>query len=210
MVRQPTDWAFQVTTTTIYLLLIEITVLFGAVAAWYIRRETSTPGAGAPGKFGQKGLKGGFRPTLHELEDREPVPWGWPNYTPRHPPRIGKPDASEAMLALMDCIMMEKRLITEGGFHTAKGRSTDAPRTNGKGSDLSRGLFTTRQEKTDAASAGNDESMEITDVFGRSKNVLKYSRQGQVASEQALYKKSDSDLDFKNYEKKEILRPWGW
>jgi hypothetical protein len=210
MVRHPRGWAFQVTTTTIYLLLIEITVLFGAVSAWLIHRQTSKPGAGMPGKFGRKGLKRGFRPTLHELEDHKPVPWGWPNYTPRHPPRIGKPDMAEAMYTLMDCIMMEKRLITEGGFHLANDRSAGAPLTAGDDSGLSGGRLTARLEKKTAASYGSDESVDITDVFGRSKNVLKYSRQGRVASEQALYKKTDSDLNFKKFEETEILQPWGW
>jgi len=47
-------------------------------------------------------------------------------------------------------------------------------------------------------------------VFGRSANVLKYGRLGQAASEQSMFRKHSSELNYRKFEKKEILRPWGW
>ena len=93
------------TTTTIYLLFIEITVLFGALTAWFIHYSKKMPRMGKP----KSDL------TLNELENQPLAPKGWPNYRPKSPRRRGKPDVTEAMYALMECIMMEKRLMFQEG-----------------------------------------------------------------------------------------------
>ena len=188
---------FQVTTTTIYLLLIEITVLTGAVVAWFIHRASYSPGTGNY----QTNL------TLHELEEQRPVPWGWPNYQPKRPRRAGKPEVAEAMYVLMECIMMEKRLITEGDLQLEHPGISDS-HLNGTPDTGTPAERPASEPKT--PQAANDETIDIVDVFGRSKNVLKYSQQGKVASRQAVFRKNDPDLNFQQFEVKEILRPWGW
>lgn len=188
---------FQVTTTTIYLLLIEITVLTGAVVGWFIHRASYSPGTG----------NYHTNLTLHELEEQKAVPWGWPNHQPKKPRRVGKLEVAEAMYVLMECIMMEKRLITEGDLQLKHPGISDSHLNGTRDTGTPAERPTSEHETPQAA---NDESIDIVDVFGRSKNVLKYSRQGQVASQQAVFRKNDSDLNFRQFEEKEILRPWGW
>lgn len=194
------NMGFQVTTTTIYLLFIEITVLFGALTAWFIHHSNKMPGTG----------KRKSNLTLNELENQPLAPRGWPNYRPKSPPRRGKPDVTEAMYALMECIMMEKRLITEGDLHL-KHTDSYGPHINDATYTGSQPVRLKSKRKTQPAQpAANDEEIDIIDVFGRSKNVLKYSKQGQVASEQAVFRKHESDLSFRQCVTKEILQPWGW
>jgi len=122
------------TTTTIYLLLIEITVLISSVVALLIHRGRMNPGMNFGGKMSHQK----HHQTLSELENRELVPWGWPNHQSKSPTRTRKLEASEAMVALMECIMMEKRLITEGDLDSFDGvhpgsHHLDTPRTDNVG-----------------------------------------------------------------------------